>query len=423
MTTAQAMGAKYKAIKSYVKPYIFFQSNLPSTDEDEAKNAFISTRLYFVTLIVSLIVLVLYTTLLPRIKTITIKSPTIEQYTKLYEKYPQTLTCQCSSISVSYGTFIQLSLKYHQLCSSQFITEEWIEYLNTISSDQLYYRDFRRVGGYSFQLLSRLCHIVQQTINSELLIFQSTSYITPSLVSLEVFTTQTEVFIKQFQLSTINTFLREFNFIQKSIQGNGLMSGLLTNIELIDSYDFRYIFIKPSIFVNNNLTCSCDVTLSCIEPLAIYGENSLTTTFILPNFYLGCYIVNSLLQSTLECFFDQQCINQIQAWIEMDFNITLLNSSISSQYQRNTTIQELVDQLMIEQWSSATSYSSYYDKCHPTECTYSYVYSFDILYTISTLIALIGGLTKILRVIVPNLVALISRKTTLHADYGKKKYL
>ncbi|CAF1483498.1 unnamed protein product, partial [Didymodactylos carnosus] len=42
---------------------------------------------------------------------------------------------------------------------------------------------------------------------------------------------------------------------------------------------------------------------------------------------------------------------------------TILDSTIQSQYLRNTTIQELVNNLMIEQSLITTSYSSYYDEC------------------------------------------------------------
>ncbi|CAF0796088.1 unnamed protein product [Didymodactylos carnosus] len=91
-------------------------------------------------------------------------------------------------------------------------------------------------------------------------------------------------------------------------------------------------------------------------------------------------------------------------------NITPLDLQQSSQYQPTTIIQELVYQLMIEQRSKTVSYSSYYDECQPKQCRYRYVRSVDVVYAISTLIALIDDLTKILRILVPNLVKLISRK-------------
>ncbi|CAF4372570.1 unnamed protein product [Didymodactylos carnosus] len=422
MSISQYLRDTYRTVEDYLKQLNLFSSYPPLTDGHERQNELISTRVYLVTLIASLIILVICTAVIPRTLTVSIESPSLEQYIQLYRKYPQTLTCQCSATGVLYEKFIQLSVtRYHQLCSSQFITDDWIQYLNSEPADQLYLRDFRRIGGYSFQLLSRLCLISNQTINDELLVFQSTALITLSLMPNTTFQLQTQSFIKQFQLSTTQTFVRTLNFTQKTTQANGIMSGLLTNFQKASNVYTVIadpLSLVPSVYVNkNNLTCSCDVPLKCFEPLAIYNYNSnsltLTLKFVVRGFYSGCFIVDSLLQSTLECFYQRQCINEIQSWITTNFTIVSpLDPTLKSQYRPTTSIQEIVNNLMIEQWSTTLSFSSYYDECHPTACTYSYTHSFDLLYTISMLLALIGGLTKILKVIVPNVVRFIRRKAT-----------
>ncbi|CAF1338536.1 unnamed protein product, partial [Didymodactylos carnosus] len=419
MPVSQCLRNKYKTVQDYVKQLNLFPSYPPSTHEHDRQNELISTRFYLVTLIVTLIIFFIYATVIPRAITVSIESPSLKQYTQLYKKYGQALTCPCSAISVPYTKFIQLSVtEYHQLCSSQFITDDWIKYLNSESPDQLYLRDFRRTGGYSFQLLSSLCLISYQTINDELLMFQLTAYITPSLVSNTTFYLQTQSFIKQFQLSTTQTFLRTLNFVQKTTQANGLISGLLTNFRLeLYNIVIDYIYVTPSIYTDkNNLTCSCDVSSKCLEPSAIYNNrnNSLTLDleFVVPGFYLSCFIVDSLLQSTLECFYQRQCIDKIQSWITTNFTIVSpLDPTLKSQYQPTTSVQEIVSNLMIEQWSTTISFSGYYEECLPKYCSYSYVHSFNLVYAISTLLALIGGLTKVLKTIVPNVVSVIKRKT------------
>jgi hypothetical protein len=52
--------------------------------------------------------------------------------------------------------------------------------------------------------------------------------------------------------------------------------------------------------------------------------------FEIPGFYTGCYIVESLLQSTLECFYDPQCIDKLQTYISVSssINVTVLDASL-----------------------------------------------------------------------------------------------
>ncbi|CAF4486326.1 unnamed protein product, partial [Didymodactylos carnosus] len=104
-------------------------------------------------------------------------------------------------------------------------------------------------------------------------------------------------------------------------------------------------------------------------------------------------------------------------------NITILDPSVPSQYQSNTTVQDIVNQLMIEQWNPLVSYDSYYQQCHPQQCQYTYSENFDYIYTITIILILIGGLTTVLSLIIPIAVNLIRRKkmslpTTVNAPTG-----
>ncbi|CAF3502101.1 unnamed protein product, partial [Adineta steineri] len=54
----------------------------------------------------------------------------------------------------------------------------------------------------------------------------------------------------------------------------------------------------------------------------------------------------------------------------------------------NSTIQELVDQLMVEEWNSSTIYDGYYNECQPSKCSYSYETKNGLIYIITTVIGL-----------------------------------
>lgn len=65
---------------------------------------------------------------------------------------------------------------------------------------------------------------------------------------------------------------------------------------------------------------------------------------------------------------------------------------------------------MTEEWIINISHSQYFDQCQVSLCTYSVTSRFNLLYIITTLIALIGGLTKVLRILIPPIVKFIRRR-------------
>ncbi len=94
---------------------------------------------------------------------------------------------------------------------------------------------------------------------------------------------------------------------------------------------------------------------------------------------------------------------------DIQFNPTALNSSLPSQYFVNSTIQDLINSLMVEEWNATGNYTSYYVGCQPSECIYSYTARNGILYIVTTLIGLLGGLITVLKLLVPQVVKFFMR--------------
>jgi hypothetical protein len=100
-------------------------------------------------------------------------------------------------------------------------------------------------------------------------------------------------------------------------------------------------------------------------------------------------------------------------------NVTALDSSLLSNYSVNSTIKDLVNSLMIEQWNALPIYGNYYNECQPTQCTYTVETRNDVIYIVTTLSGIAGGLTTILEVVVPRMVKFIFfciRKLTTRID-------
>ena len=133
----------WRKFAQFVRNFNIFKSVPPSINEHDLKNERISTRLFIVLLIISLTILLLYNSLINIIQTNNIKKPTFEQYSQLYSLYQEVLTCPCTQILIDYEKFIRLDYTLHQVCSSVFVSQNWIDHLGypyfagTIYTDRL----------------------------------------------------------------------------------------------------------------------------------------------------------------------------------------------------------------------------------------------------------------------------------------------
>ncbi|CAF4254599.1 unnamed protein product [Adineta steineri] len=118
---------------------------------------------------------------------------------------------------------------------------------------------------------------------------------------------------------------------------------------------------------------------------------------------IGCLPSESFLQSTLECFYDLNCIQLIQNYTNYEYNNNSKNSFMPfsstnmTKFLINTTISQLIDELFVDDWNITLKYSSYYQQCSPIDCSYSYIQKLNSIYTLQLLLGFQGGLTIILK--------------------------
>ena len=116
----------WQRFKKFCQNFNLFPSVPPSTDEHQLRTQRISTRLFILVLILSITILLLYSSLANITKTITVPTPSLAQYSHLYSKHSPTLACPCTHISINYGLFLDIKYTLHQVCRSFFVTDEWI---------------------------------------------------------------------------------------------------------------------------------------------------------------------------------------------------------------------------------------------------------------------------------------------------------
>jgi uncharacterized membrane protein len=66
---------------------------------------------------------------------------------------------------------------------------------------------------------------------------------------------------------------------------------------------------------------------------------------------------------------------------------------------------------MVEQWSPNISYRNYFDICAPKQCDYRQIQSARIIDVIIILISLYGGLSIVLRLIIPQVMKIFFKRT------------
>lgn len=105
--------------------------NIFRTDADDLNNVQLaidqrlSTRLFLVSLVSILCVLVIYSFATLEIREETLLYPTESKINSLENIHSISLTCPCVNTTIPYNMFTSLEPHYHQLCSSIFIDEPW----------------------------------------------------------------------------------------------------------------------------------------------------------------------------------------------------------------------------------------------------------------------------------------------------------
>ncbi|CAF3872343.1 unnamed protein product [Adineta steineri] len=402
----------YQLIKQKLIELNLFKNGISSHDERILRQERYTTRIYLILLSLALIILILFTTLQPQTIHVIKKSPTLPDFDRLYDQYPSTLRCPCQNTTIEKELITNIKPEYHEVCNSDFISSEWInlQFLQS-SSLPLITRDIRYQSQFHFQLLSTLCSIANQTIQDSLQSFYRTKLVTNHVLPREIFRTQMNSTIEEFKRNVPETFQRIFNLLRLNFDINQFITPMNSLFAFPYSFDENYQVFKKFLFFyylrkerddcNSGLddVCHC-ISLSTYECYQETMINESGISSIIPGMFQTWNPLEALLISTLECFYQDQCFSQITKFINSTKNFTKLSSN-KTQYER---IDKIVNNLFIQSWNNASLFDSYFKHCHPLECRYSYKTRLNFIYTITTILGLIGGINTALRLLLPILV-------------------
>lgn len=133
--------------------------------------------------------------------------------------------------------------------------------------------------------------------------------------------------------------------------------------------------------------------------LPLFSEKSVLDRlfFICSGFVGRCSLMDGLYHSTLECFYEDACVDQFNR--AMNFQFQKFNAS-GSRFPPTTRFGSILDEHLLESLEYSSNYSNYFRLCSPSKCQYSYRKENSANSVFTALLGLYGGLTSGLKVFV-----------------------
>lgn len=424
----------FRRLMNYILQLNYFEDEICRTDLFHLRSKIIATRIYIIVFLTSLITLVILNMMGTQPNVIIIRNPSEKDYIDFIETYRSSSTsCPCSNVTIPYGKFISTNVIYHPVCSSIFVSNNWINYLFNPNFANIYQGDFRALANSYFQLLSTLCLHVNRSIDNILNDFKLDTLLSPNILANKSLFDQIEVKSLFLKSITNNSIIQLLELIRTVTKSNVLQTAIPLSALMYDYPEDRSLRKKNIIFKYMNSSCNCTSAARCYVPSGFFDIKKRTqkTISLIPDFprlanlsgfVVGCFPLESLLQSTLECLFDLLCLNIIQKYVISTINITdvyTLNQS-QTRFFSNTSVESLVKELFIESWSIEANFSKYYNECSPVLCTHTLEQANNVFYAVTKMFGLYSGLRFIFSLFIPFIVTWWRKRRIINLEENRR---
>jgi len=401
-----------------------FESQGPHTSTNIFREQLL-TRLFILLLIISSIAAGFYTFLVVENQVVTILHPSLATYQELYNDHSDTLQCPCSQLSVPYGTFLNVTFVLHQVCSSDFVSSTWLNYLESfdpiVINPELVNslaRDFRTAGGSYFQLLATFCSLTKNNIEDAQPLFTNTQFFNDHVLAPSLFIQQIDSIIELYVTNTQSDFQQTLDWIIVTFTGGYFLTGANTNSDITivnnDTLVINTILYYTGIRINHkNIAtddlCACPIQFnSCFAMDLLYtvGTEQLQYEQIFSELPIGCIPLLGFLSSTFAWWYNETYLENIEETYSKVIdsqsapNIKSLDISIPTRFN-NQTLEYLLREMFMEtSINNDTHFELFYSQCAPIYCSYTILQRRDLIVVLFLLISICGGLNKILQILV-----------------------
>ncbi|CAF2682613.1 unnamed protein product [Rotaria sp. Silwood2] len=364
-----------------------------------------------------------------------IMHPSLETYEKLYAEYSTSIQCPCANLSIPYEAFLNVTFVLHQVCSSDLVSSNWLNYLLLFDPNHVpiwtetgFSRDFRSIGLWYFQLLATFCSLAQANIADGQRIFKNSLFIENNLLPKSLFIQETKTLANAFINKTRNIYARILKWVDIAGIINRFLTATNVNYQITVTNDNQVnindvqIIGKASIThtsVGSNDPCSCarDIHECVLRPI-LYTNGSSVFDFV-QVFYeirIGCMPSIGFSMSEIVWWYNKTYMENIRATYAIVINnsqlspqLESLDSSLPTRFHDNY-LTVLLDAMFIEEsFISNQRYDLFFEQCVPISCSYTMVRRRNILFAILLLVSVCSGLNRGLRLSVP----LISKSVLL----------
>ena len=267
------------------------------------------------------------------------------------------------------------------------------------------------------QGLRFLCEAGWTYVNSTMITNVDGFIYTPSVIPTSLLKSQIQQMIDTMTTISPQLASNSMALFSYSVESQMFINAFGTNAMIyISSKSNNEILISKTAYqMEDGSLCTCLPVVKCTAPAAIYWTNTtkiydvlsinMNKTYI-RGMKTDCYPLDGLMASTLECFFDQSCL---QLLVGNTTSVITLNTSFESRYLSTDPVEKIMSTLFMEKLTFSYSREAYYQQCGPKLCTYSYVHKNTLLTLITTIIGFVSGLDTILRFLLPKMVRLLMK--------------
>ena len=387
----------------------FLQLNLykkASSDIHTASKERFATRLYIGSLAVTFLIITIVAASLVRTVNKTEYSPSQTRFSYLANKYPATIYCPCSTIGIAYHTFVAIHARFHQVCTSQFVQQAWIDIVFAHGNNaSLSPDDFRATVSFFWQAIAGLCNISNATWSNIVAGFSASHNFNPVAVTEQIIQAQVGTTLDNSIYLARATLNRNLLAIRRMMSGNQIVSALATNFYLRYTPNNSNPNRSPKMSPRTYDNCSCLHSQGCPHPATITDRDGNLVT--LQGIVADCYMMDGTLASTLECYYSQSCLSLLHPYLPAF--ILPMSNALNKHFTINSTVAMLLNESMIDEITSDLRFDLFYSQCNPDYCSYAYTHRFDVLFVATTIFGIFGGVSSVLRLIAPIVIAIILR--------------
>jgi hypothetical protein len=423
--TERNRGGCLKRMKLFLVNFNLFETN--ALDEQTISIQRWSTRVYISAMTICMCSLIVQAGIDINTQLIEVKNPTLDEYHSL-EKLHEDLHCPCSQIATLYGSFFIVIPIYHRICTSDFISETWIAMIVDNMTAYRYIGDFRATASTQFQALRELCRFSQTTLNKSIQSFLETEFISGVLLNENRWHIEIDSASNAFLDSRYTNGKHKISFLRSFISFNLLIPGIQTAMTLRNYGNEDQLEVLPNIHPFHAdvdaAYCRCDEYDTCYVHSAFYNittydhgyflefwQPETNRILLLKNWSVGCWALQSVLGSSVTSSFlnNQTVLNMVATYLNWPLDVTIPNA-LNLTSDSTGIVSDLLQTLFTQSIVNSRNYSTYFKQCQVKSCFYSIKEHPSVLYTVTALLSLYGGLSAFLRFLVPRLVLFIAKR-------------